>query len=82
MIKNNGNANIGFGIAHFYFVLRPKFYFIVGEGYITLLVYVILVKRLNSRSQMPYRWANKNFTNPARNLNLESSDMLLSHSYF
>ena len=81
MIKNNGNANIGFGIAKFCFVLGPQCYFIEGEEYITLLVCVTLVKGLNSRrSQTPYRWANKTFHNPARDSNPESSDILLSLS--
>ena len=65
MIKKNGNANIGFGIAKFYFFLRPKCYLIAGEGYIAFLVCGILVKRLNIRSQTSNRWANKTFTNPA-----------------
>ena len=58
MIKNKGHANIGFGMAYFCFVLGPKCYFIVGEGYITFLVCGIVVKYLNCRSQTPYRWAN------------------------
>ena len=61
MIKNNGNANIGFGIAQFCFVLGPQCYFVEGEGYITLLVCGTLVKGFNNRSQTPYRWANKTF---------------------
>ena len=77
MIKNNGNANIGFGIAKFCFVLGPQCYFIGGEGYMILLVSGILVKGLNSRSQTPYRWANKTLINPARDSNPESSDILL-----
>ena len=83
MIKNNGNSNIGFGIGQFCFVLGPQCYFIVGEGYMILLVCGILVKDLNSRSQTPYRWASKTFINPALDSNPESSDILLPHfDYF
>ena len=65
MIKNNGNATIGFGIGQFFFVLGPQCYFVEGEGYMILLVCGMLVKSLNNRSQTPYRWANKTFINPA-----------------
>ena len=80
MIKNNGHANTGFGIAQSCFVLGPKCYLIVGEGYITSLVCVMMVKYLNFCSHTPYRWANKTFTNPARYSKPESSDILPSHS--
>ena len=79
MIKNNGNANIGFGITQFCFFLGPQCYFIEGEEYVTLLVCGTLLKGLNNRSQTPYRWANKTFINPARDSNPESSDILLLH---
>ena len=82
IIKNNRHANIGFGIAQFCFVLGPKCYLIVGEVYITLLVCVMVVKNLNCRSQTPYRWANKTFTNTAHDAKPESSDILSSHSAY
>ena len=43
-------------------------------------VWNIVKMHISSRSQTPYRWANNNFTNPARYYNLEFSDILISYS--